>query len=214
MNDHQRQTADVDSLIKSFMAHACAGEIEALRDLVAGGFDLNGRNQFGDTILEYTISTLDLYPQAPKYAVIREMLRLGADPDGPSQDGSRPIFAAALNMDTEMLRLLLDAGADPNVVHLRTDSDGESLYDWAHAVYHDEVWQGHPFGEVKPADGEDEDAWLRHLSELAHHYDKARPEHLQLLRERGALSMFELHADARNRSHRRAAHTSQARKSL
>jgi hypothetical protein len=110
-------------------------------------------------------------------------------------------------MDTEMLRLLLDAGADPNVVRIRNDGDRESLYDWAHAVYHDEVWQGHPFGEVKPAEGEDEDAWLRHLSELAHHYDKARPEHLQLLRERGALSMFELHADARNRSHRRAAHT-------
>jgi hypothetical protein len=214
MNDHQRQTADVDSLIKSFMAHACAGEIEALRDLVAGGFDLNGRNQFGDTILEYTISTLDLYPQAPKYAVIREMLRLGADPDGPSQDGSRPVFAAALNMDTEMLRLLLDAGADPNVVHLRTDSDGESLYDWAHAVYLDEVWQGHSFTEVKQADREDEETWLRHLSRLAHHYDKARPEHLQLLRERGALSMFELHSDTRNRPPRQAARNSQARKSL
>jgi len=214
MNHHQRQTADVESRIKSFMAHACAGDIEALRDLVADGFDLNGRNQFGDTILEYTISTLDLYPQAPKYAVVQEMLRLGADPNGPSQDGSSPLFAAALNMDTEMLRLLLDAGADPNIVRIRNDGDRESLYDWAHAVYHDEVWQGHPFGKVKPTDGEDEDAWLRHLSELAHHYDKARPEHLQLLRERGALSMFELHADARDRSHRRAAHKSQARKSL
>jgi hypothetical protein len=60
MNHHQRQTADVESRIKSFMAHACAGDIEALRNLVADGFDLNGRNQFGDTILEYTISTLDL----------------------------------------------------------------------------------------------------------------------------------------------------------
>jgi hypothetical protein len=48
-------------------------------------------------------------------------------------------------MDTEMLRLLLDAGADPNVVRIRNDGDRESLYDWAHAVYHDEVWQGHPF---------------------------------------------------------------------
>jgi len=61
---------------------------------------------------------------------------------------------------------------------------------------------------------EDEDAWLRHLSRLAHHYDKARPEHLQLLRERGALSMFELHSDTRNRPPRQAARNSQARKSL
>lgn len=192
MQDHKPHTADVNSQIKAFMSGACAGDVDAIRVQVAEGFDLNGTNQFGDTILEYAISALEFYPGAPKYKVIEEMLRLGADPNAPSQDDSRPLFAAVLNLDSEMLRLLLDAGANPNVLRTGIDGTVESLYDWACSAYWEEVWSRHPAGEMNLPEREDEDAWLRHLARLALKYDKPRPDHLQVLRERGALSTFEL----------------------
>lgn len=192
MKNQKRQAVDVERQVKAFMSSACAGDVDAIRALVARGFALNGTNHFGDTILEYTISVLEFYPEAPKYEVVQEMLRLGANPDILSVDGSGPLFAAALNMDTDMLRLLLDAGANPNVGRIRVDGVLESLYDWAHSAYRYEVWKGHPSEEVTPAERADEDARLRHLARLAAKYDKQRPDHLQLLRERGALSTFEL----------------------
>lgn len=192
MQDHKPHTADVNSQIKAFMSGACAGDVDAIRVQVAEGFDLNGTNQFGDTILEYAISALEFYPGAPKYKVIEEMLRLGADPNAPSQDDSRPLFAAVLNLDSEMLRLLLDAGANPNVLRTGIDGTVESLYDWACSAYWEEAWSMYPAGEMNFPEREDEDAWLRHLARLALKYDKPRPDHLQVLRERGALSTFEL----------------------
>ncbi|MBK7674859.1 MAG: hypothetical protein IPJ27_08815 [Candidatus Accumulibacter sp.] len=103
-----------------------------------GGFDLNGKDRFGDTMLERVISDLELFPTTRKYEVIREMLRLGADPQGLSEDGSTPLLIAVLNMDAEMVRILLDAGADPNAVGMRARN--ELLYDWADFVYRQEVW--------------------------------------------------------------------------
>lgn len=214
MKNHKRQAVDVENQIKIFMSGACTGDVDAIRALVAGGFSLNGTNQFGDTILEYTISVLEFYPEAPKYEVVQEMLRLGADPNGPSLDGSGPLFAAVLNMDTDMLRLLLDAGANPNVARIGVDGVVESLYDWAHSHYRYEVWKSHPAVKVTAAEREDEDAWLRHLARLAVKYDKQRPDHLQLLRERGALSAFELRSKKRAKPRTRAAQISHALKGI
>jgi hypothetical protein len=213
MKNHRRPAVDVESQIKIFISGACAGGVDAIRSEVVNGFDLNGTNQFGDTILEYAISVLEFYPEAPKYAVVQEMLQLGANPNALSQDGSSPLFAAVLNLDTEMLRLLLDAGADPNVVRIRTDGAVELLYDCAHSAYLDEVWKNHLPKGVTPAEQKDEDAWLRHLAQLAVKYGKQGPDHLQLLRERGALSTFELRSTTQTKSRTRAAQASQARKS-
>lgn len=212
MKSHKRQAIDVDSQIKTFISGACAGDVDAIRSQVAKGFDVNGTNQFGDTLLEYAISVLELYPEAPKYEVILEMLQLGADPNAPSQDGSSPLFAAVLNLDTEMLRLLLDAGADPNVVRIRTDGAVESLYDCAHSAYLDDVWKNLLPEGVAPAEGEDKDAWLRQLAELAVKYRKQRPDHLQLLRERGALSTLELCSTPQAQPRPRAVEVSHALK--
>jgi len=210
MKNHEQRATDVNSQIKIFMSAACAGDFDAIRLQVAEGFDLNGTNQFGDTILEYAISALEFYPEAPKHEVVGEMLRLGADPNALSQDGSSPLLAAVLNLDTEMSRLLLNAGADPNVVRIRTDGGVESLYDCAHSAYLDDVWKGHLPEGVTPVEREDEDAWLRLLTHLAVTYGKQRPDHLQLLRERGALSTFERRLKTQAKPRARAASVSHA----
>jgi hypothetical protein len=190
MESSKPRATDVRSQVKTLMSSACIGDIDAIRAQVAGGFDLNGRNHFGDTILEYAINALEYYPETPKYEVVHTMLKLGADPNGLSQDGSTPLFAAVMNMDSGMLRLLLDAGADPNVFRTRLDGGVESLYDWASHAYLYEVWKSRPPLEATAAE-RDEDVWLAHLSRLAGQYGKRRPDHLQLLRERGARSTAE-----------------------
>ena len=107
---HKVEHLHREEQIRSFVARACAGDIEAMRAQVAAGLDLNGWDQFGDTLLEQVISKLDLGLEAPRYEVVQEMLRLGADPCRLSKDGSSPLFVAVLDMDTEMLRILLDGG--------------------------------------------------------------------------------------------------------
>jgi len=189
MKHSNEQHLEVEDRIQAFVSSACAGDIGAMRALSAAGFDVNGTDRFGDTMLERLIGDLEYCPETPKYEVIREMLRLGADPDGLSEDGSSPLFIAALNMDSEMLRILLDAGADPNAV--RMHARDELLYDWADFVYRYEVWCVRLPEEPTAADRASADAWLGYLDRLAVKYGKLRPDHLRLLRERGALTMSE-----------------------
>ncbi len=190
MNDMREPGTDHEDRVETFIASACAGEIGAIRAQVAAGFDLNGTDRFGDTILERVIGDLEFCPQTPKYAVVKELLRLGADPHARSRDGSSPLIVAVLHMDTEMLRLLLDAGANPNAVPMHASD--ELLYDWAVFVYRYEVWNVKLPETAQAADQADPDAWLRYLDRLAMKYGKRRPDYLRLLRERGALSVTEL----------------------
>ena len=89
-----------------------------------------------------------------------------------------------------MIRILLDAGADPNAEKM--DSESESFHDWAEFDYRYEIWSVNPPEKAIDADRSSEDAWLAYLDRLAVKYGKRRPDHLQLLRRRGALSMAEL----------------------
>ena len=189
MEENRRPYPDVEERTQIFLSSACGGDIEAMRAQVMAGFDLNGKDRFGDTILERVINDLEFFPTTPKYEVIREMLRLGADPQGRSEGGSSPLLIAVLNMDAEMVRLLLDAGADPNTVGMRARD--ELLYDWADFVYRHEVWNVKLPEEATVADRASIDAGLRYLDRLAVKYGRRRPDHLRLLRERGALSISE-----------------------
>ncbi|HNC52900.1 MAG TPA: ankyrin repeat domain-containing protein [Accumulibacter sp.] len=189
MDKIQRAPTEHEEQIRTFVATACAGDLDTMRAQVTGGFDLNGTDRFGDTILERVISDLEHCPAAPKHAIVREMLRLGADPRRLGRDGCGPLLSAVLNMDVEMLRILLDAGADPNAV--RIWSTGELLYDWADFVYRYEVWNAKLPQEAAAVDRANPDAWLRYLDRLAVSYGKRRPDHLRLLRERGAFSSIE-----------------------
>ena len=58
---------------------------------------------------------------------VQELLRRGADPNGPSQKIWTPLVIAAYNGRVESIRLLLSAGADPD----RTDGKGRTALMWA-----------------------------------------------------------------------------------
>jgi hypothetical protein len=211
MKDYQPQVkqrfAGLDGHVEAFVSSACAGDIAAMRAQVAEGLDVNDSDSFGDTLLEQVIGSLGFCPPSSRYPVIKEMLRLGADPCALNADGSTPLFSAVLSMDTELLRILLDGGADPNAILLipidvdvgftaanmqALETMDESLYDWAEFAYRYEVWDTDLPEDPRATDQVDQDAWLRFLDRLAIKYGKRRPDFLRLLRQRGALTITEL----------------------
>ncbi|MBP7948922.1 MAG: hypothetical protein KA004_04640 [Verrucomicrobiales bacterium] len=168
---------------------AYAGDIELLRRYAGQGGDFNEIEQ-GDTLLEEIISDLCLDKVECRYDVVRELLALGADPNLLGEDRRGPMIPAMLSMDTEMLRILLEAGADPNEVAGFFDS--ETLYDWAEFDYRFETYDLNAPDKPTEADKADEDAWLTYLDRMAVKHGKRRPDHLYLLRKHGAKTAQEL----------------------
>lgn len=120
MSEHMSSSSDAQQAFTKFSDCACAGDFEGMRELVAADMDMSQLSSTGETILETVLCSLPYSPEAQKYAVDREMIRLGADPSQLNTDGSGPLFMAVLNMDTEMLRILINAGADPNLERMDT----------------------------------------------------------------------------------------------
>ncbi|ONM48513.1 hypothetical protein B0T44_16735 [Nocardia donostiensis] len=48
-------------------------------------------------------------------ATVKGLLAAGVDPDEPNEDGTTPLYRAAVNGSTELVRVLLAQGADPNL---------------------------------------------------------------------------------------------------
>lgn len=183
-----------DSTFETLIDAAERGDIAAIRAQVADGFDVRQTNPYGESVLAAAISGLEVVVNIPaphRYAVVTALLELGFDPNQLDSDRMGPLTEAMLAMDTEMLRLLLDAGARPNDAAGCTDSD--TLYDWAEFDYQYEVWNIDGIPEnFTDADEASEDTWLAWLDSMAVKYNRRRPDHLLLLRERGAKTRREL----------------------
>lgn len=186
----------IDDTFAAFMRATEGGDIAVLRKLVAEGFDVRAVDEFGDTVLMAAVSGLERSgdsTQAYRYQVVHALLELGFDPNQRGDEDTSPLTIAMLYMDTEMLRILLEAGARPNEV--RGFGETETLYDWAEFDYCYDVWD---LGEMpeKPTEAEDatEDSWLGWLDRLAVKHQRRRPDHLFLLRAHGARGRAELDA--------------------
>jgi ankyrin repeat protein len=91
------------------------GRTEVIEQLVKAGADpdIRDSNENQWTPLLYAVDT-------HQYEAVRTLLRLGADPD--IGTGLTPLIMAAGDGDDQMLRVLLDHGADPH----RTVRSGEN----------------------------------------------------------------------------------------
>jgi len=182
-----------DPMTAALIATALRGDHDNLRELIAAGADINGRDKFGDPVLVAVLSEFSAQPAPHRYDTVRELLRLGADPRLLGDERAGPLCSPMWDMDTDMLRLLLDAGALPN--HEAGHLPSESFYDLAVFDYGHEVWSmGNWPEEPSAADRADPDAWLRFLDSMAVKHGRRRPDHLQLLRDRGGKTAEELHA--------------------
>jgi uncharacterized protein len=106
--------ADANTHLQSgetpLMAAALRGNLATVRALLEGGADPNlQENNGGQTALMWAISERQA-------AVAEELIRHKADVNLASKNGSTPLMFAAQG-DLKAARLLLAAGAQPNVVH-------------------------------------------------------------------------------------------------
>jgi len=106
---------------------ALRGDIDAIRQHMRSGSDLNQKDQFGSTPLIIAITF-------GKTEAARALIEAGADIDIRTGDGSTPLHVASFFCRTEIVRALLDKGADK---HSRNMS-GSTPFDNAAAPFDDD----------------------------------------------------------------------------
>lgn len=180
--------------MSAFLKYALEGDEGGMAILVAQGVDLKKRDRFGDSLLTQLIEYLQDSPEEHVLKMVKASVRLGADPrqtDVDRQDVFGPLAGAMLGMRTEVLRFLLESGADPNA--LIDDGKPISLYGWAWSDYQLEVWPESPLPDQPcEADKASEESWIAFFDRLAVKYGRRRPNYLAALREFGALTDAEM----------------------
>ncbi len=90
------------------IAAARAGDVAAVRALLADGADVDARQGDGATALHWAAHRSDL-------PLAEVLLDAGADVDAANALDATPLWLASMNGDTRLVARLLAAGADPNV---------------------------------------------------------------------------------------------------
>ena len=160
-------------------------DFDKAEELLRLGADINAQDESGDTLLADLL--LDYEENEKRYLFAKWMLGHGANPRLVDKDGGGPLFSAVIVQDTDLLRLLLDHGADPNL----ENDQGETLYDYAEFDYRDETHDFYLPEKPTDVDKATVESWLQFLDRIAIKYQKRRPDYLFLLRERGALTWRE-----------------------
>lgn len=171
------------------VAAIAAGDKATALALIEAGADLSGHDKTGETILSNAIFLTE-DPQ-DRLELVRALVAHGADPRLLNVDGTGPLFDCAIQFDDSVMRLLLEAGADPNAEH----DGGERLYDYTEFDYRNENFDPSLPEKGTEADRVTVDSWLAFLDRLALKHGKPRPTMLRLLREFGARSWSEEESD-------------------
>ena len=89
----------------------------ALRQLVAEGLDIRAAEEaHEESAIAYALF-IHQGPDSDPLPIIQTLLELGADPDWCPPEGAGALWSAATQARLEVVRLLLDHGADVNRVH-------------------------------------------------------------------------------------------------
>jgi ankyrin repeat protein len=87
-----------------------AGDLAAVRKLIAAGADVNSASGDGSSPLLWAVHRSDL-------DMAQVLIKAGARPDIANRYGVTPLLEASRTGDVEMIELLLKAGADPKHAH-------------------------------------------------------------------------------------------------
>lgn len=173
--------AGIVQLIKAAMD----GDVRAVRELVAVGLDVNGRDPcLGNSALGEAASHgfID---------VITFLLEAGADVDGPGYSNATPLMLAAYHGQLDAAQFLLSAGADVNHAKRRT---GETALHWAAlkgrtALARILVYAGADVNaRTRASVGQDDFPWVEVCGETPLHYAAAYADEalVDFLLEHGA----------------------------
>ena len=118
-----KQTSD-----ESLFAAAKLGDLEAMKEHLAEGVEINARDDGGG-------SALGLAAIAGQIEAMRYLIEQGADLDAASNDGGVPLHGASFFGRYEAVELLLASGANPNV----RNNDGFTPLDVTAAPWNEEI---------------------------------------------------------------------------
>ncbi|MEZ5479295.1 MAG: ankyrin repeat domain-containing protein [Thiolinea sp.] len=105
---------------RNILIHALA-DTETLRVLLEGGANPNAVPYCTEDAGAYPlISAIRAYPEQVELSAIRTLLNFGADPDRHTDEEAQiPLLMAVQHNDPALVRLLLSAGADANVLPIK-----------------------------------------------------------------------------------------------
>jgi ankyrin repeat protein len=107
---------------KDIWEAATEGDMEAVKQFIDEGADVNVKNKVGSTPLLYA---------AVQKEIIELLIAKGADVNAKNNSGWTPLLMAVLGDRKEVIELLIAKGADVNAKDSRKDSRGETPLDWA-----------------------------------------------------------------------------------
>lgn len=96
-------------LTTTFLAAAAKGQLDVLKDCITKGVDINVTNRQGRTAI--TIASLNKH-----YECIAYLITAGADINKQDQTCFNPFLLSCLNNDLTLLRIVLKANPDLNVL--------------------------------------------------------------------------------------------------
>ncbi len=99
-SDSENSAPKVNIIEASFF-----GNVDAIKEHIAYGSDLNVKDDYGSTPLSIAITF-------NKKDVATELIKGGADLEMPSSDGSTPLISAAFFGRTSIIESLIEAGAN------------------------------------------------------------------------------------------------------
>jgi ankyrin repeat protein len=108
------------------------GSIEAVKQHIADGADVNAKNFMGWTPLHFVASRRDK-------EIAELLIAKGADVNAKDDDGSTPLHVAAYNGHKEIVVLLIDAGADVNAQDVLGSNKGKTPLNAANEENHTET---------------------------------------------------------------------------
>ena len=108
---------------KDIWEAAKQGNLEAVKQHLADGADVNAKDKYGLTPLHYAA-------WQGRNEIVELLTANGADVNAKDVDGGTPLHEAASDGRKEVVELLIDNGADVNV----KDDRGMTPLDWAEGV--------------------------------------------------------------------------------
>lgn len=105
----------------TFLHYACNKLLFfTISDLISQGADVNALNILGETPLVCTISHSYRDPEMAIFCVSMLILA-GADPNLHSTGSLTPLMLASIHQNVSIQKLLLDAGANPNILYMPSE---------------------------------------------------------------------------------------------